>query len=155
MLVRSGVVLLLLAWVLAQGQGLRVENAWVRLVPNKTTAAYRVLINTGARPVRVLGVGSPIAARSELHQIQFVDPNDHVGMDHGHSPAMQGLELTGMRPVKELVVPARGRLELKPGGIHVMLIDLRQPLRQGQQVRLVLRLEGGQTLHIDAVVRAQ
>ena len=82
MLVRSGVVLLLLAWVLAQGQGLRVENAWVRLVPNKTTAAYRVLINIGARPVRVMGVSSPIAARGELHQTQFVDPNDHLGMDH-------------------------------------------------------------------------
>jgi copper(I)-binding protein len=132
-----------------------VENAWVRLVPNQTTAAYMVLVNTGARPVRVLGVSSPIAARGELHQTQFVDPNDHLGMDHRHSPEMKGLEVTGMRPVKELVVPARGRLELKPRGTHIMLIDLRQPLRQGQRVRLVLRLEGGRTLSVDAVVRAQ
>ncbi len=155
MLMRFGVILLVLSWVFAQGQGLRVENAWIRLVPGKTTAAYMVLVNTGARPIRVLGVGSPIAARGELHQTQFVDPNDHLGMDHSHTPEMKGLEVTGMRPVKELLVPARGRLELKPGGIHLMLIDVRQPLRQGQQVRLTLRLEGGRTLNVDAVVRAQ
>jgi len=155
MLMRCGVMLFLLVGALALGQGLRVENAWVRLVPGKTTAAYMVLVNPGARPVRVLAVSSPIAARGELHQAQFVDPNDHMGMDHSHSPEMKGLEVTGMRPVKELVVPARGRLELKPGGLHLMLVDLRQPLREGQRVRLTLRLEGGQTLSVDAVVRAQ
>ncbi len=154
MWIRLG-MLLLLGCGLAQSQNLRVENAWVRLVPGKTTAAYMVLINTGARPVRVLSVSSPAAARGELHQTQFVDPNDHLGMDHSYNPEMRGLEVTGMRPVKELVVPARGRLELKPGGLHLMLIDVRQPLRQGQQVRLTLRLQGGQTLHVDAVVRAQ
>lgn len=155
MLIRFGVILLVLGGVLAQAQGLRAENAWVRLVPGKTTAAYMVLVNSGARPLRVLGVGSPIAARVELHQTQFVDPNDHLGMDHSHTPEMKGLEVTGMRPVKELVIPARGRLELKPGGIHLMLIDVRQPLRQGQQVRLTLQLEGGRTLLVDAIVRAQ
>ncbi|WP_337871423.1 copper chaperone PCu(A)C [Meiothermus sp.] len=155
MLIRFGVILWALGWVFAQGQGLRVENAWIRLVPGRITAAYMVLVNTTPHPIRVLGVGSPIAARGELHRTQFVDPSDHLGMDHSHSPEMKGLEMTGMRPVKELLVPARGRLELKPGGIHLMLIDLRQPLRQGQQVRLTLQLEGGRTFHVDAVVRAQ
>lgn len=139
----------------AQAPALQIQNAWVRLVPNKTTAAYMVISNPSARPVKIVGFATPIATRTELHQTQFVDPNDHLGMDHGNMQGMEGAELTGMREVKEVVVPARGKLELKPGGTHLMLVGLKQTLRAGQKVRLTLRLEGGRTQNVDAVVKLQ
>jgi periplasmic copper chaperone A len=144
-----------LTFAVAQSPALQIQNPWVRLVPNKTTAAYMVITNPSARPIRIMGFSAAIATRAELHQTQSVDPNDHMGMDHSNMPGIEGAEVTGMREVKEIVVPARGKLELKPGGTHLMLVGLKQTLSAGQKVRIVLRLEGGRIQNVDAVVKMQ
>ena len=144
-----------LTFAVAQSPALQIQNPWVRLVPNKTTAAYMVISNPSARPVKILGFSAAMATRAELHQTQSVDPSDHLGMDHSNMPGMEGAEVTGMREVKEIIIPAKGKLELKPGGTHLMLVGLKQSLTAGQKVRIVLRLEGGRTQNVDAVVRMQ
>lgn len=145
--------LVLLGMVFAQN--LKVEGAWVRLVPGKTTAAYMAIANPTAKAIKIVGFSCGLASKTELHQTEFVDPNDHMGMDHSQMPGMEGMEMTGMKAVGQIAIPAKGKLELKPGGYHLMLIDLKQILKIGQKVRIVLKLEGGGSLSVDAVVKLQ
>jgi copper(I)-binding protein len=51
-------------------------------------------------------------------------------------------------------VPGRGRVELKPGGAHLMLVDIKRPFKQGEKIPLVLRFEKAGELKIDLEVRA-
>jgi copper(I)-binding protein len=101
-----------------------IENPWARATaPNaKLGAGYLTVTNAGAAD-RIVGASSAAAARVELH----------VNIKDG--------DVLRMREVKELKVPAKGRLELKPSGSHLMFVDIRQPFRQGEKVPLTLRFE--------------
>ncbi|MWR20638.1 copper chaperone PCu(A)C, partial [Helicobacter pylori] len=55
---------------------------------------------------------------------------------------------------REVIVPAGGRLEFKPGGKHIMLLGVKRTLRAGEQVPLVFALEGNKSLTVQAVVKA-
>lgn len=107
--------------------GVMVHDAWVRAVPptSRMSAAYMRLENGGAMADRLVGVSSPIANVSEIHNVTAKD-----GM-------MQMFKVDGIE------VPANGSVELKPGGYHVMLIDLKQPPKEGEQVEVTLRFEKG------------
>lgn len=123
---------------LAQAQPtLKLEQGWVRRVPGNITAAYLVLYNPSNRPIRIVGASTPIATRVEFHLTTQAGHDDH-------------LDISAMRRVEALTVPARGRLEVLPGKYHLMLYGLREknprPLQEGQKVPLTLRLEGGATL---------
>lgn len=123
---------------LAQAQPtLKLEQGWVRWVPGNITAAYLVLYNPSNRPIRIVGASTPIATRVEFHLTTRAGYDDH-------------LDISAMRRVEALTVPARGRLEVLPGKYHLMLYGLREknprPLQEGQKVPLTLRLEGGATL---------
>lgn len=111
---------------------------WVRLMPPTmpSTAAYLTLRNTTDRDIEIVSAESPVAAVTELH--------DHVEDEHG---------VMRMREVPSITIPANDRVELQPGSLHVMLIDLLEPLEQGQQVPIRLKLEGLRDLHLQAVVR--
>lgn len=99
----------------------RVEAAWVRsAVPGQQgTGAFMKL--TAPRPMQLLGASTPVAAVAELHQMK-----------------MEG-DVMRMRPVHTLDLPAGQTIELKPGGYHLMLMDLKQPLAVGSSVPLTLR----------------
>ena len=58
-----------------------------------------------------------------------------------------------MRPHEQLVVAPGATVKLEPGGLHVMLHDLKQPLTVGAQVPLVIELSGGGTVRVTATVR--
>ena len=58
-----------------------------------------------------------------------------------------------MRPHEQLVIAAGATVKFEPGGLHVMLHDLKQPLTAGQKVPLVIALAGGGTLQVTATVR--
>jgi periplasmic copper chaperone A len=58
-----------------------------------------------------------------------------------------------MRPREQLVIAAGQTVKLEPGGLHVMLHGLTQPLSVGQTVPLVITLSGGTTLQVAAIVR--
>ena len=59
-----------------------------------------------------------------------------------------------MRQVKDIPVPAGGQAKLEPGGLHVMLIDLKQPLKAGDTVPLTLRFDDGGKQLVNVPVRA-
>jgi hypothetical protein len=107
----------------AQAQ-LAVKDAWVRAsVPQQdTTGAFMTL--RSAEAVRVVGVRSPVAGMSELHETRIE----------------QGV--AKMLPVTAIEIPAGGSAELKPGGYHVMLMGLKQQVKEGESVPLTVLYEG-------------
>jgi len=64
---------------------------------------------------------------------------------------MQGTTMK-MRSVDAVELPAGKPVELKPGGLHVMLLDLKQPLSKGDRVPLVLRIEGADRKVVEQTV---
>ncbi|WP_287741861.1 copper chaperone PCu(A)C [Diaphorobacter sp.] len=117
-----------------------VQDAWVRAtVPQqKATGAFMRL--TAAQDARLVSASSPVAGVTEVHEMKLVD------------------NVMKMRPLPALDLPAGQALELKPGGYHIMLLDLKQPVAQGSTVPLTLVFEAkdGQrtTQELQAPVRA-
>lgn len=114
-----------------------VVDAYVRLVPQgvPTTAAFMTLKNGGNTDRRLLRVDSPVAKTVELH--------NHLN-DNG---------VMKMRQVHEIQIRAGGQTDLRPGSYHVMMIDLKQPLQEGEKVPLTLSFDDGSSEKVDAIVR--
>jgi len=115
---------------LAQGDsapgGITVLAAWSRATgPGMSVGAgYMMIANLGAAPDRLLSVSSPIAERVEIHRTSIEDGT------------------VRMRQVADgVTVPARGTVEFSPGGLHLILVQLKQSLRAGQSVPLTLVFE--------------
>jgi copper(I)-binding protein len=108
------------------------EQPWTRVTPPgaKVGAGFMVLKNAGAAD-RVVGASSPVAGRVEMH----------VTVREG--------DVMKMREVKGFDVPAGGSFELKPGGAHLMLMDLKRPIKKGEKVPLTLKLEKGGELKLE------
>ncbi|MFM5953320.1 MAG: copper chaperone PCu(A)C [Novosphingobium sp.] len=105
---------------------LSIDGAWSReTAPGQSVGgAFMAITNSGARADRLMSGSSPVAGEVQLHTMT---------MDGG---------VMRMRQVQGGVeVPAHGRLELKPGGFHVMFIGLKHALRQGERVPLTLRFQ--------------
>jgi len=117
-----------------------VKDAWVRgtVEPQKATGAFMQI--TSAQGGRLVGVASPRAGVAEVHEM-----------------AMEG-NVMKMRAIPALDLPAGKAVELKPGGYHVMLMDLKAPLKEGESVPLTLVFEGAdrrqETVEVKAPVRA-
>jgi copper(I)-binding protein len=120
-----------------QRPALRAQEAWMRQParPGQAAGAYLVLINDGDRPVTVVGARSDAASSIEFHEM-----------------AMHG-DMMHMRHTIRLMVPAKGRLHLKPGGLHLMLMGTTQGVVPGQRVRVVLDILDGAALPVLVDVR--
>jgi copper(I)-binding protein len=115
---------------------LTVADAWVRAIPGAAVAAaYMKLHNGGTQPIRVTGVRSAVAGNAMLHETQLVGG------------------VSTMRAHEPLTIAPGASVELKPGGLHVMLRDLAHPLAVDEQVPLELLLEGGGRVALRARVR--
>jgi hypothetical protein len=129
-------VAILIAPAHAAEPSLVVRDAWVRATPG-AAAAYLTLENRSGRSDRLVSVGSPVARRVELHESR---------VENG---------IMRMRRIEGIAVPAGGSVRLEPGGLHVMLMGLHEPLAEGQGVPLTLSFESGATPAVDAEVRAR
>jgi len=122
-----------------QGQpaGVTVVQPWARATPAgaKVGAAYMELKAGAAGADKLLSVASDAAEVVELHT--------HT-MDDG---------VARMRRVDDIPVPAAGSVALKPGGYHVMLINLKQQLKAGEKIKLTLKFEKAGTVEVDAAVQ--
>ena len=108
---------------LAQPAQLEVTDAWARATPGKAEngAAYVTIESPTAD--RLVSASSPVAKKAELHTM-----------------SMQGMVMK-MRPIAGLDVPPGQSVTLKPGGEHIMLMGLNQPLHEGQSFPLTLDFE--------------
>jgi copper(I)-binding protein len=116
-----------------------VSNAWVRTPApgQKVAGAYMELVS--GSDSALVGVDSPAAARVELHTMK---------LDAG---------VMKMRQVERIDLPAKQAVKLAPGGMHIMLVDLRRPLKEGDTVPLTLTIRhaGAPTqVKVEATVRA-
>jgi hypothetical protein len=107
-----------------------VEGGWVRAMPamgegggptGSSSAAYFVLRSRSDTPDRLLAAGSAVASAVETHESR-----EEGGVMR-------------MRAVEGIDVPAGGRVELRPGGLHLMLVGLNRSLAEGDSVELTLR----------------
>jgi periplasmic copper chaperone A len=117
---------------------LTITNPWVRPTPPGLTvsALYFGIENKGDRADRLVSYASPVANRADLHETRI-----EGGMAR-------------MRPVRSLAIPAKGRVQAEPGGLHMMLIGLTQPLAVGQRIPVTLKFERAGTITLEAVVAA-
>jgi len=114
-----------------------VKDAYVRLMPptQKVTGAFMTLVNNSDTARAAVSAKSSVSEVAELH--------NHINNDG----VMQ------MRQVEKIEVPAGGTTELKPGGYHVMLINLTAPLKLGQMVDITLNFDDGSSTGFQAEVK--
>jgi len=115
---------------------LRISNAFARATPPgaKVAGAFMSIENQGKETDRLVSASSPVAGLVEIHE---------MAMDGG---------LMKMRAVKVIDLKPGATVELRPGGYHVMLEDLKQPLKQGEQVPVLLTFEKAGTVEIKVKV---
>lgn len=132
-------LLLLCAASFAQAGDLQVKDAWVRgTVPAQRSSGAFMQITSPAGAT-LTGASSPVAEAVELHE---------MSMDGG---------TMRMRPLPRLPLPAGQSVELTPGGYHIMLLGLKQPLAAGTSVPLTLLFEQGgkpESLELQVPVRS-
>jgi copper(I)-binding protein len=120
------------------GPGIAVSGVWARSSSSKVGAVYATIKNRGNESDRLIGVSTTAAKTVEIHESI---------MDNG---------VMSMRPVENgLEIPAGEKVELKPGGAHIMLIDLTQFLVPGTKVILTFQFEKSGEIVLDAEIRAQ
>ena len=104
---------------------IEIDEPWARATtPGSTLAAgYMTLHNKSDDRDRLLSVSSPLARKVETH-ITLKDGN-----------------IMRMREVSGYEVPGRGRVELKPGGAHLMFVDIKRPFKAGEKIPVTLRFE--------------
>lgn len=130
--------------------GLQVEGAWARaaglldagtsahggMSVGTTSAAFLSITNNTGQADRLLAAECDAARAVELHETRMEN------------------DIMAMRQVDGIDIPAGATVELKPGGYHIMLIDLNQELKAGQKLALTLVFENAGRVALEAEIRA-
>ena len=118
----------------AMAAAMNLESAWARSSPPgaQVAAVYLRIDNSGGRSDRLQTIRSDVAASAEVHRTTVVEG------------------VARMRPVSTLHVAANEVVAFEPGGLHIMLFGLKQPLVAGQtfQVELGFELSGKQKVTV-------
>jgi hypothetical protein len=102
-----------------------VTDPWTRATAPgaRIAAGYMTIRNAGKTPDKLVSASSPAAEKVETHL------------------TVKDGDIFRMREVKGYDIPAGGSFELKPGGAHLMLVNVKAPLKEGDKVRLTLRFQ--------------
>lgn len=114
-----------------------VQDAWVRGTVAQQTATGMFARVTSTGGGKLVAASSPVAAIVEIHEMTMVD------------------NMMRMRAIPGLDLPAGKAVELKPGGYHVMLMQLKQQLKTGDVVPVTLVVEGKDGKRENVEVKAQ
>jgi periplasmic copper chaperone A len=115
---------------------IKVENPYTRatVAGQKVAGGFMKIENKGAAD-QLISVSSPVAGEMQLHTM-----------------TMEG-NVMKMREVKAIDVPSNGSVELKPGGLHLMFMDIKAPLKAGESVPVKLKFQKAGELEIKVPVR--
>ncbi len=104
---------------------IHIKNPWVKGVSasQKMSVGYMTLENPNSKNDKLLSIQSDVCEVVEIHN-----------MTHEN-------DMMKMRRVNEIEVPANGSVELKRGGLHLMLIHLKKPLKPGDRIKLILSFQ--------------
>jgi copper(I)-binding protein len=158
MKIRGGFLALLFSCLLVgcaggSGQGIKIEDAWARSAVaqasesheaaqamsehgGSNSAVYLVIKNESNQPDRLIRAETDAAHSTELHKSENIDG------------------VMTMRPVDSVDIPAGGAAELKPGGLHIMLVGLTRDLKAGDKLPITLVFDKAGKITVDAEVRA-
>lgn len=127
------------------GGTIQVEGVWARRAAmirsgdskagSGSSAAYAKLVNRGTESDALVAVASDAATAAEIHE------------------SYQESGMSMMRAVARIDVPAGKAVELKPGGYHVMLLNLMRDLKAGETLSLVLHFEKAGRIPVHATVK--
>ncbi|MGB8840554.1 MAG: copper chaperone PCu(A)C [Aliidongia sp.] len=114
---------------------IQVEQGWARATPGKSTIAAAYLSIESSDDDRLVAITSPMAEQVQLHEERT---------ENG---------IAKMRQLDGIAIHAGERLVLKPNGLHLMLIGLKQPLAAGQNVPLTLTFAKAGAVETQILVR--
>jgi periplasmic copper chaperone A len=131
----AAICMVILAPTAAQDKGLKIEQVHARIIPaNKMGAIYLTIVNSTQESDRLLSISTPIAGKAELHSI-----TDDSGV-------------MKMRPMEGIALKPGEIVELKPGGLHIMLMDVQGGLKPGDTFPLTLTFEKAGAKSVSALV---
>jgi len=147
---------------------IEVESAWARpAIAQGNGSAYFVMRNTGDQPATLVGASSSVARYTEIHETYVIHPDaphadDHAHHDHGHEHHDHDHEalgsasmMLGMRKIEALELAPGQEIAFEPGGYHIMLIELLEPLAWGDTFEVVLHFEGGHSVSVPVSVGSE
>jgi len=122
---------------LASASDVIIRHPYVRATPpnTPTSALFLMLENKSDKDRVLISASTPVAGRVELHT--------HI---------MDG-DIMKMRQVETITVPAQGKITLKPGGLHIMLFQLKQNLREGETIDVTLNFLDGNSQMFKANIK--
>ena len=151
------------------GGALSASDVWARTSPAMADAGavYMTLESEDGTSVVAASVDESVAARVELHETTMADTEDMDAMEDtsdemADTEDMDAMEDTGdgheggammMQEIEAIEVPAGGSVSLEPGGIHIMLLELAEPLEAGTSFDLTLILDDGEEHQVSVEVR--
>jgi len=134
----------------ASSEPVSISGPWARVTAPeaKTSAAYMTITSKDGDVLTKASVPASIAGMAQIHETTTSD----TSMDEaGDDDAMGGMK--SMKEVAKIDIPAGGSVQLKPGGYHVMLMELAKPITAGETVPVTLTFERAGEVTVDAVAR--
>jgi copper(I)-binding protein len=149
--------------------GVEIAGAWARTSPMEVTlgAAYMTITSDVDDELTDVSVDPSIAATAEIHEMVMAEMSDTssdttMAMSSDTTMAMSDMSSDTtmsmgsgemvMQEVESIAIPAGETVELKPGGYHIMLIDLVAPLELGQEFDIVLTFANAGEVTVTVVV---
>ncbi len=113
---------------LADAADIVIDGAWARasIGMNRPGAAYMTIRNTGTEPVTLIGLSTPLAMMPAIHETRT---------------STEGV--SSMTPTDEIAIAPGESVALEPGGLHAMLMQLQEPMTEGETFPLTLVFEDG------------
>lgn len=142
----SPIALFVTCWILASCGGetaFGASGAWARTTPAGATNGVMYLqLSSDVRDALVaVDVPTDIAERAELH-------TSHGAGSSGHQHGAVGNDTVTMKQVTEVVIGAGETVKFRPGGNHIMLVNLASPLARGDTFTATLQFSSGRTLDV-------
>ena len=121
----------------SKADDIMIKDVWIPEGPPsaKATAAFMVIENHTAKEVALVAAKTEAARATEMHKMELRN------------------ETMEMKKVERISIPANGKVELKSGGLHLMLIGLTKPLKAGDKVTFTLQFSNSTEKTIQAVVK--
>ena len=142
--------------------GVVASQGWAQLpAPSKTEMAiYMLLENHNSQSAAVVSASSEVATRVAMYEMTMAKPmagdmEMGKGMEEPmNMPISQTEMLSTMirKPIKQIEIPAGGRVMLEPTGVHMMLFGLKARPRPGDEIKVTLKLQDGTSIPLKAVV---
>jgi hypothetical protein len=129
--------LLIICGIINAQSKIEIKDTWVRpAAKHANSAMYFRIYNNGDIPDTLISAKSKSADLTQVHETYKLENNQ-----------------MGMRELKFIAIPAKSVIELKPGGFHIMLLDMKRDYKIGDFVKTTLQFKNAGTVKVNSVVK--